>query len=59
MGKDSISIYDQIVKQWTKDLVLVLAALVSTVPASAWRLNYDWWTTAQVAENTTDRKSVV
>ena len=47
-------IYDQIVKQWTKDLVLVLAALVSTIPVNAyWRWNYDWKTVIQVGANTT------
>ena len=58
MGKDSIRIYDRIVKQRTKVLVL-LAVLISTQHASAyWRWNYDWRTTAQVAENTAAASAV-
>ena len=54
MGKDSIRVYDTIVIQWTKGLVLVLAALVNTIPANAyWRWNYDWKTVIQVGANTT------
>ena len=53
MGKDSIRIYDRIVKQRTKVLVLVLAALFSISPANAyWRWNYDWKTVIQVGANT-------
>ena len=59
MGKDSISIYDRIVRQRTKVLVLVLAALVSTVPADAyWRWNYDWRTVVQVGKNTAAASAV-
>ena len=58
MGKDGITICDRIAKQRTKGLVLMLAALVSTGPANAWRLNYDWWTTAQVGANTTAASGV-
>ena len=54
MGKDSIGLYDRIVKRRTKFLVLVLAALVSTIPANAyWRWNFDWKTVIQVGANTT------
>ena len=54
MGKDSISIYDTIVRQRTKTLTLVLAALFSISPANAyWRWNFDWKTVIQVGANTT------
>ena len=47
MGQSSIR------RQRTKVVVLLLAALVSTVPANAWwRWNIDYWTIAQVGENT-------
>ena len=46
MGQSSIR------RQRTKSVVLLLAALVSTVPANAWRWNIDYWTIAQVGENT-------
>ena len=47
MGQSSIR------RQRTKAVVLLLAALVSTVPANAWwRWNIDYWTIAQVGENT-------
>lgn len=53
MGQSSIRLYDIIVRQRTKAVVLLLAALVSTVPANAWwRWNIDYWTIAQVGENT-------
>lgn len=59
MGKDSISIYDRIVRQRTKVWVLVLVALVSTVPADAyWRWNYDWRTVVQVGKNTAAASAV-
>jgi len=51
--------YDIIVRQRTKVVVLLLAALVSTVPANAfWRWNIDYWTIAQVGENTTAQSGV-
>ena len=54
MGKDSVGIYDKIARQRTKVLVLVLAALVITIPANAyWRWNFDWKTVIQVGANTT------
>ena len=46
MGQSSIR------RQRTKVVVLLLAALVSTVPTHAWRWNIDYWTIAQVGENT-------
>ena len=47
MGQGSIR------RQRTKVVVLLLVALVSTVPANAWwRWNIDYWTIAQVGENT-------
>ena len=52
MGQSSIRLYDIIVRQRTKAVVLLLAALVSTVPTHAWRWNIDYWTIAQVGENT-------
>ena len=53
MGQSSMKTYDIIVRQRTKAVVLMLAALVSTVPANAWwRWNIDYWTIAQVGENT-------
>ena len=53
MGKNSLRICDRIVRQRMKVLVLVLAALVSTIPANAyWRWNYDWKTVIQVGANT-------
>ena len=33
-------------------MALLLLTLIYTVPTSAWHLNYDWITTAQVSENT-------
>ena len=53
MGQSSMKTYDIIVRQRTKVVVLLLAALVSTVPTHAWRWNIDYWTIAQVGENTT------
>lgn len=52
MGQSSIRLYDIIVRQRTKVVVLLLAALVSTVPTHAWRWNIDYWTIEQVGENT-------
>ena len=52
MGQSSMKTYDKIVRQRTKVVVLLLAALVSTVPTHAWRWNIDYWTIAQVGENT-------
>ena len=52
MGQSSMKTYDKIVRQRTKAVVLLLAALVSTVPTHAWRWNIDYWTIAQVGENT-------
>ena len=52
MGQSSIRLYNIIVRQRTKAVVLLLAALVSTVPTHAWRWNIDYWTIAQVGENT-------
>ena len=54
MGKNSIRIYDKIVKQRSKTLVLLLAVLFSISPANAyWRWNFDWKTVIQVGANTT------
>ena len=47
MGQSSIR------RQRTKAVVLLLAALVSTVPANAWRWNIDYRTIMQVGANTT------
>ena len=48
MGQSSIR------RQRTKAVVLLLAALVSTVPANAWwRWNIDYWTIAQALEQIT------
>ena len=52
MGQSSMKTYDIIVRQRTKVVVLLLAALVSTVQTHAWRWNIDYWTIAQVGENT-------
>ena len=53
MGQSCMKTYDIIVRQRTKVVVLLLVALVSTVPANAWwRWNIDYWTIAQVGENT-------
>ena len=52
MGQSSIRLYDIILRQRTKAVVLLLAALVSTVPTHAWRWNIDYWTIMQVGENT-------
>ena len=46
MGQSSIR------RQRTKVVVLLLVALVSTVPTHAWRWNIDYWTIVQVGENT-------
>ena len=52
MGQSSMKTYEIIVRQRTKVVVLLLAALVSTVPTHAWRWNIDYWTIVQVGENT-------
>ena len=53
MGKNIIRLYDTIVRHRIKAMVLLLAALVSTVPAHAWRWNIDYKTIMQVGANTT------
>ena len=59
MGQSSMKIYDTIVGQRTKVWVLVLAALVSAIPADAyWRWNYDWRTVVQVGVNTAAASAV-
>ena len=39
-------------------MALMLLTLICAVPASAWHLNYDWRTVAQVGENTTAASGV-
>ena len=43
----------------TRVMALLLAVLVSTVPANAyWRWNYDWRTVIQVGQNTAAASAV-